>query len=376
MRRQTIRIRIDPGGALEIVDPGYDVLALLREVDPDYEVTTAGLDDPAAPRFVGLLTAGSGVAAASMQEMTESALWEAHARSMATYRDGDVTSKTEGELSLLGLKHELARRCLRDCRLCARRCGVDRLAGKTGPCGLGAGARVAEHFVHIAEEAPLNPSLVLNLRGCGLRCRYCQQHAILDADGEGMPLDQRLWAALDLTGARSLSFVGGNPDESLPAVLDFLSAAPAEFKLPVVWNHHAYMTPEVFALLEGVVDLYLPDFKYGSDACGQALSGVRGYVQAAHTILQCMMLLRDCSIIVRILVLPGHVDCCHRPAIAWLAEQPRRAKLMVSVRGQYMPDFRIGERNGERDGELNRRASRAEIETVMRLVADYGLTAI
>jgi putative pyruvate formate lyase activating enzyme len=218
---------------------------------------------------------------------------------------------------------------------------------------------VAEHFVHIAEEAPINPSLVLNLAGCGLRCRFCQQGALLNpAQVIGALLTPALWDTLSTHGARSLSFVGGNPDESLDAILRFLAAMPVDWRLPIVWNCHAYGTLETVELLDGVVDAYVPDCKYGTEACGRRLSGVRQYPATAQAAVAAM-LAQGVPVIVRILVLPGHFECCHGPVLDWLATLGGE-RLFVSVRGQYCPDWQIT----ARDGALARRPRPEETEVV------------
>lgn len=367
MRRLPIRVRIDAAGSLEVIDPGYDMLALMHEIDPNFALRWVDVADHGTPRFLQIKKSGSGIRLGQERHLREEALWRAHEKAMDAWRDGQALAKPPDELSLLELKMELARRAMSPCRLCARQCGVDRLRGERGPCKLGPEATVAEHFVHIAEE--VGPSLVLNLRGCGLRCRYCQQHRILAPEGEGDVLDASLWSKLDMDKARTMSFVGGNPDENLYGALQFLHGAPATFSLPVVWNHHAYMSEEVAALTEGIADVFVPDLKYGADACAQQLSSAPGYVAAAQRTLA-HLLQRDVAVIVRILVLPGHVECCHIPSIQWLATQARRARLTVSVRGQYAPDYKID----HRDGALNRRATRAEIERVRQTVMDCGLS--
>jgi putative pyruvate formate lyase activating enzyme len=236
---------------------------------------------------------------------------------------------------------------------------------------LGTEATVAEHFVHIAEEAPINPSLVLNLAGCGLRCRFCQQGALLEPSRvTGERLEPELWARLQAKGARSLSFVGGNPDESLYAILRFLAAASLNWRLPIAWNCHAYGTLETMSLLEGVVDAYVPDFKYGNEACARRLSAVSHYPATARAAITAM-LAQGVSVIVRILVLPGHFACCHVPMLDFLATLDRE-RLWVSVRGQYCPDSKIA----REDGALVRRTSREETEAVRDKARSLGLTLI
>jgi len=249
---------------------------------------------------------------------------------------------------------------------------VDRLAGKTGVCRLGEEALIAEHFVHIGEEPTINPSVLVSLAGCGLRCRFCQQNAILDPGTiAGEPLQASLWHALDTSGARTLSFAGGNPDESLYAILRFLKYAPHDWALPLVWNCHGAATRETISLLHGIVDVWLPDFKYGNDSCGQRLSGIRHYPGSATAAIKAM-LAQQVPVIVRLLVLPDHFECCHVPVLKALSTMAPSDQLCVSIRGQYCPDWRIG----PRDGALNRRPASAETAAVRSLAENLGLVSI
>lgn len=370
--RRTTCLRIDDEGRLEVVDPGFDSLTLLRSIDPGFRVRRAGLAGFTSPRFLRLRETICSLMAWQLAGEPEAALWEAHEAAMKSLEAADVPPTAgENEASLLDLKIELARRLLSSCRLCARRCGVDRVRGEPGICRLGTEATVAEHFVHIAEESPINPSLILNLVGCGLRCRFCQQGSLLDPAGvAGEPLDPELLSKLRTKGARSLSFVGGNPDESLYAILRFLAAAPSGWQLPIVWNCHAYGTPETLRLLGGAVDAYVPDFKFGNEACGHRLSAVPDYPDAARAAVAAMVA-QGVPVIVRILVLPGHFECCHAPALDFLATL-RRERLLVSVRGQYCPDWKIT----PQDGELARRPARQETEAVREKARSLGLSLI
>jgi putative pyruvate formate lyase activating enzyme len=373
MKRQNSRIRIDDDGRLEVVDPGFDSLALLRAVDPDFRVQRKPLTGFVSPRFLTLRSFGCGISIGNLNHLSTAVLWFKHAAALELIRNDEVIPTAhEGELSLLDLKIELARRNLSNCHLCAHRCGVDRLAGELGVCSLGTAATVAERFVHIAEEAPINPSLVLNLAGCGLRCQFCQQFDLL-APGAvvGEDLGGELWSKLETKGARSLSFIGGNPDESLYAILRFLRDAPGDWKLPVVWNCHGYATHETVGLLEGVVDVFVPDFKYGNDECGRRLSKVPSYLETTTTGIAAMAA-QGVPVIVRILVLPEHFDCCHAPSLQFLASLPDRKTFFVSVRGQYCPDWKIT----SRDGALGRRVSVDEVNSVRQQARDLGLQLI
>lgn len=371
MARKKLRLRIDDTGRLEAVDPGFDCLSLLRSIDPGFQVRQAGLPGFSSPRFFGLREVGCLLPASCLSEEPEELLWNAHNTAMKLLREKSRVPKGKGEASLLDLKVEVARRMLSECQLCGNRCKVDRLQGELGACLLNTEAVVAEHFVQIAEEPFINPSLMVHLLGCGLRCRFCQQFLFLDPlSMTGERLAPELWADLCVEEARSLTFVGGNPDESLYAILRFLLAAPLDWRLPVVWNCHAYATLETVSLLEGVVDAFVPDFKYGNAACGLRLSGVQDYPAAVRAAISAM-LAQGVPVIARILVLPGHFDCCHSPVLDYLASM-KSNHLYISIRGQYCPDWMIT----EEDGLLARRPTREEIDTVLDRARGMGFSLI
>ncbi|MBI5445334.1 MAG: radical SAM protein [Deltaproteobacteria bacterium] len=371
MRSQAPRLSVLGDGRLEIADPDLGCLPLLKSLDPLFEIRQAPLARFSGPRCVRAKFLGTGLEIDSLPDLTEEDLWALHEEQLAILGTNETIRRAPGEASVLDLKTELGLRVLRRCRLCARLCGADRGRG-AGPCRLGRHGIVAEHFVHIGEEPPINPSLVLSLAGCSLRCRHCQQAWLLEpAEVAGEALDESLWERLDLTGARSMSFVGGNPSESLPAALSFLSGVPDGWHLPIVWNCHGYESAETLALLRGVVDVYLPDFKYGNDRCAEELSIVPGYVEtAAKAVAE--MLQQGVPVIVRILVLPGHVECCHRPAIDRLAHMMGRENVFLSVRGQYSPDHLIT----GRDADLARRPTAEECARVREHAEALGLTLI
>jgi putative pyruvate formate lyase activating enzyme len=364
------RLRVLENGALEVVDPRVEDLPLLRDIDPEFEVITDPLPGFETPRFQTMRRLGSGFSDPEIQEMDSEELWRIHDVALRGWMSGTSSAKSESEVSVLALKLELARRILRSCTLCARRCEVDRLADQRGFCGLGSKAIVAESFIHIGEEPPINPSHVISLAGCALRCRYCQQSDILfPRKVRGTYLDGQFWKHPDCEVARSLSFVGGNPDESLFGILGFLQSAPIGWALPIVWNTHAYSSIETMSLLNGIVDVYLPDLKYSSSACASSWSQVHNYPQVAQrTIVQ--MVDQNVPVIVRLLILPGHLRCCHFPALQFLASLPTRPR--VSIRGQYSPDWQIT----SSDGAMAGRISREEVALANNMAQSLGLDCI
>ena len=371
--RQHLRMRVQDGGCLEVVDPDWASLPLLRAIDPRFRVRRLPLPGFHRPRILETLATQLPATKAALASLSEEELWRLHDSAMSGAATAPKSAISPSAAStLLDVKRELASRLAGPCRLCARRCGVDRRHGEHGTCGLGMAGVVAEHFTHVAEEPPINPSLLISLAGCGLRCKACQQGPLLaPASVAGRDLGPDLWRDLDFTRARSLSFAGGNPDESLPAILGFLAGMPHDFRLPIAWNCHAYSTPEVLALLAGVVDVWVPDLKYGSATCGSKWSSVASYPQQALAAVQAM-LKQDVPVFVRLLVLPGHFECCHRPALRALAEIAGQEQLHVRISGQYAPDWKVT----EGDGGMARRPQANEIAAAVALAKSLGLKLI
>ena len=221
------------------------------------------------------------------------------------------------------------------CLLCEHRCGVNREAGERGPCKAGTEARVFRHRVEYSEESELVPSHLFYLSGCDLRCVFCI--AELDAfdprRGETLTPDF-FRAALDWgerQGARTIQWLGGEPTVHLPAILEAMAAC--RVLPPVVWKSDFHCTPEALALLDGVVDTYLADFKFGNDDCAERLAGIGRYMEIVTRNLR--VAAGHGNLIVRHLLLPGHFDCCYRPIVRWLRNELADAKF--SVRDGYLP---------------------------------------
>lgn len=356
MARKELKLRVDHEGRLEIVDPGFDTLDLIHSIDPGFKVKTAPLPLFTTPRFLKVKEQGCGLSLKDLENSGEGTLWDLHNRLLRRLTI-DANDRQTNEASFLDLKIELAYRVLKSCRLCGRRCGADRTIGEKGVCGLGVEATVFEHFIHIAEEPPVNPALNIVLSGCGLQCRFCQQaHLLHPSSVMGDLLKKPLWRHLNKNGARALSFIGGNPDESVYAILRFLSNAPVRWTLPVIWNCNGYETSETLSLLDGLIDAYVADYKFGNPLCGDYLAGAPGYSATAFAAVEAM-LGQEVPVIVRILVLPGHVDCCHIPILERMKTIDKREHLIISVRDQYCPEGSVKEIN---DHPMNKRATADE----------------
>jgi putative pyruvate formate lyase activating enzyme len=247
------------------------------------------------------------------------------------------------------------------CLLCEHRCAVDRRAPHRGPCKAGAAPRVFRHRVEYGDEAELVPSHLFYLSGCDLRCVFCINELNAFDPRRGQPLTAEFFhPAIEeglRAGARTLQWVGGEPTVHLPAILDVMADCP---RLPrVVWKTDLHGTPEGLALLDGVVDVYLADFKFGP-GCARRLGGVERYWEILTRNLP--LVAGQGDLIVRHLLLPGHLDCCTRPIIAWLRGAMPAVKF--SLRDGYLPRWQAG-RHLElahpldpRQAELARQAAR------------------
>lgn len=222
------------------------------------------------------------------------------------------------------------------CQLCPRRCGVDRLAGEVGACGAGPVPRLVLEYVHWAEDADIVPAQTLYLDGCNLTCSFCQtrhERGTLSSTALTPAVFQRILARGFAAGAKTVDILGGEPGVHLPGLLR-LFAAGDDFP-GLVWNSNLYATREAVALLDGVVDTYLADVKFGSSACAAALAGVPDATEVAWRRIGEIYAKTPEALIVRHLVVPGHFVCCTRPVLERIARELPGVR--VSVKTVFLP---------------------------------------
>ena len=237
-----------------------------------------------------------------------------------------------------------AERRYTDCDVCAERCGVNRLTGPLGHCGLGEHAHVYKEYVHLGEERCLVPSHTVYLTGCNFRCRFCSDlDQVTRPEDHGVAISPealaRRIAERRAEGARNVNFVGGLPDVNVLYILRTLAHCPPDTH--VVWNTNLWTTPEAIERLTGVVGTWLADLKFGDDRCALKLSGARDYLHTLHTLLP--LAARSGHLIVRHLLMPGHLDCCTRPSLQWLARH--LPDVSVNLMTGYHP-FRLAGQRG------------------------------
>jgi putative pyruvate formate lyase activating enzyme len=183
---------------------------------------------------------------------------------------------------------------LSSCSLCPRNCRVNRLKGEIGFCKQGRRAKVARALSHFGEEPPLSGSRgagTVFFSGCALRCLYCQNFQISQ---EGIGKEQGLedlaaiFLYLQTQGCHNLDLV--SPTPHLPFILSALELAVSKgFRLPIVYNTHGYLSDTVLDLLEGIVDIFLPDMKYGENKTAGQLSQAEDYPHYDQAAIQRMI---------------------------------------------------------------------------------------
>jgi putative pyruvate formate lyase activating enzyme len=262
---------------------------------------------------------------------------------------------------------EAARRLAR-CDLCPRACGVDRTAGERGVCGAGAGLEVASWGPHFGEEPPLvgrHGSGTIFLAHCSLRCCFCQNADISFGGADEMSADEMAQVMLRLQslGCHNVNFV--TPTHYLPQILAAVdAAAEGGLEIPLVWNCGGYEDTAALALLEGIVDIYMPDVKFADAAPARRFCGAADYFDAARRAVREMhRQVGDLEIgadgtarrglLVRHLVLPGGLAGTEA-VMAFLAGEISR-ETWVNVMDQYRPCHRARE-----FPELSRRITPAE----------------
>ncbi len=270
--------------------------------------------------------------------------------------------------SYLDLKIAIAEKILTKCHFCTRRCNVNRIKGKLGYCRCGTEITVSSIFQHMGEEPELVPSGTIFTTGCTMRCRHCQNWTISQCVEKGDVYTPDKLAKevkhLRIRGCRNVNLVGGEPTPWLEQWLETFRCADAN--VPVVWNSNSYYSPETARLLAGFADVYLLDFKYGPDGCAERISDAPNYWKACTR--NHLRAKEHGELIIRMLVLPNHLECCTSPIMSWIAEN-LGAETRVNVMFQYRPEWRAYE-----VPELRRRLTRDETRRALQLAKQSKLT--
>lgn len=293
---------------------------------------------------------------------------------LKTYRDG-----------LFPEKIERAYRLLDNCRLCPRHCGVNRLQGEKGFCSAGLLPEISSAAPHFGEENPLvgyHGSGTIFLTHCNLKCAFCQNFSISHL-GEGREIScEQLGSAmvqLQKVGCHNINFV--TPTHYVPQILKALPTAVEKgLAVPLVYNTGGYDTVETLKLLDGVFDIYMPDFKYTEDSVAQEYSQVPDYPSVVELALKEMhrqvgdLITTDKGIalkglLVRHLVLPEGLAGTQQ-AMRFLASEISK-NTYVNIMDQYRPCGRISS-----DSPLNRGITQEEYDKAVEMAKKEGITRL
>jgi putative pyruvate formate lyase activating enzyme len=291
---------------------------------------------------------------------------------LALHASGELHDRAQRALALLEDR----------CRVCPRLCKVDRLNDQPGLCRVGRHAVVASHFAHFGEEDCLRGvrgSGTIFFSGCNLRCVFCQNHEISwQLQGERVTPRRlsRMMLELQELGCHNINWV--TPEHVVPQILEALPlAVGAGLRLPTVYNTSAYDSPESLELMDGVVDVYMPDFKLWSAELTRRYLAKRDYAEVArHSVIEMKRQVGDLvvdehgmarrGLLVRHLVMPGLVD--ETEAILRFIATELGPGTYVNLMAQYYPAGRTSE-----FPEIDRHLHRSEFERALEQADELGL---
>jgi putative pyruvate formate lyase activating enzyme len=233
--------------------------------------------------------------------------------------------------ALASERAEIARAMLADCHFCGHHCGVNRLIGEHGFCHAGAEPRYFSAEVEVSDELEIIPTFAVALSGCDFRCAFCitgesSWNPMAGQSFNASAMAARACEALE-KNAQTVMLFGGEPTIHLPAALEFVAAMPEEARL--VWKTNAHASPQARELLHGMFNVWIADFKFGNDECAQRLASIPDYGATVRENL--IWANQHSDLIVRHLLMPGHVECCWLPAAQWLAENLPGVKVNLGL---------------------------------------------
>lgn len=273
---------------------------------------------------------------------------------------------------------------LASCRVCPRDCGVNRLADKTAACKTGRYARVSSFFAHFGEEDCLrgwNGSGTIFFSWCNLRCQFCQNFDVSHGGhGQEARPERLVEMMLELQdrGCHNINFV--TPEHVVPQILEALPLAIERgLRTPIVYNTSSYDAMESLRLMDGVVDIYMPDFKVWDSRTALKYLLAKDYPEAARRVIQEMHRqvgelkvdehgLAKRGVLVRHLVMPGGIGGT-REIMEFLAREVS-PHTYVNIMAQYYPAGKVSK---DKYPEINRGISRQEYRDAIVAAQEAGL---
>ena len=290
-----------------------------------------------------------------------------------------ISLHEKGELAQ---RIQLLKEFLKECRLCPRECRVNRLNGELGVCQAGSEIMISSAFPHFGEEPPLvghHGSGTIFLTHCNLRCLFCQNYDISHlGNGERITSSDlvRVMVRLQEMGCHNINFV--TPTHYVPQIVASLpDAIEKDLHLPIVYNCSGYESIEVIRLLEGVVDIYMPDTKYLDERHSTRFSNAPDYPEVIKQILKEMHSqvgdlvinsngIAERGLLIRHLVMPNEVSSSEA-VLKFIAEEIS-VHSYVNIMDQYRPEYQAHEYP-----EINRRITHKEYLEAIQWAKHYHL---
>ena len=278
-------------------------------------------------------------------------------------------------------KAKTAREMLRSCNLCPRACGIDRTKGEKGFCKTDNRLFVSSWGPHFGEERPISGfsgSGTIFFGNCNLGCVFCQNYSI-SHEGEGMTMTENTLAdvmiKLQNNGCHNINLV--TPTHQMPMIVDSLIIAIQKgLSIPIVYNCGGYESIESIKILEGIVDIYMPDFKFSDSHIAHKLAGASDYfTKAKEAIKEMHRQVGDLKIknhiayrglLIRHLVLPNNM-AGSRDVLTFISSE-LSPKSYVNIMDQYYPCYKARAMS-----DLNRRFTKNEYDEVLSIAKEVGL---
>jgi putative pyruvate formate lyase activating enzyme len=324
----------------------------------------------------------------------------------------------EGRPSLMDLNVELAKRMLAHCNFCRWNCKIDRSKGtRHGTCQLESTSRVGSYFHHRGEELIFRGtggSGTIFFTSCNMRCSFCQNGDISTDKDNGIPITPSTLALmawqLRMEGCHNVNWVGGEPTIHLHTIVEAISLLDSlnkpdrrqfnyiqsvkadsggyfdswqknsenafyqgRFNCPQLWNSNFFMTREAMNILRNMMDVWLPDFKFGPGKCALDISRTPWYWE---TVTGNLRLVHDWGedMVIRHLIMPNHVECCTKPVLEWIAKN--MPEVPVNIMDQYHPDNLCDPESSkyrERYNDISRACTAEEITKSYQYAKELGL---
>jgi len=269
---------------------------------------------------------------------------------------------------------------LSSCSLCGNNCQVDRCAGSKGKCDLDDKLKISSANLHFGEEPPIsgaNGSGTIFLTGCCLSCVFCQNYPISQLNNGKMyyPEDfAEKCLELQEKGVHNINFV--SPTQQVPQLIEGIYEAKKKgLKIPIVYNTGGYDSLDSLKLLDGIIDIYLPDFKYADNKTAFRYSQAKDYVGVARTAIAEMLRqvghikidekgIAERGVIIRHLVLPNNI--AQTKSVFVIIKEDFTDKIHASIMGQYFPAHKACVEGPDR------KVTDEEYSKAIQAVADLG----